>query len=89
MTYGQAFLVLLVSAWLIGESMFLWMTGFMHDPTDRIERAMFYHGLSRAIFAPVMVSCFWMFSTAVLLVQLGFVTGRIHRAERSEANGGQ
>ena len=90
MTYGQAFGGLLVCIWLIGFAMFLWWgLGFIgyENRHDRIVRAMFYHGLSRAIWAPLMVAGFWMCVTMFLHTSWGLVTGRFHRAERSEPHG--
>lgn len=89
-TYGQAVAGLIFSAWLIGGSMFLWWgLGYIDDPQNRIARAMFRIGLSRAIWAPLMVFGFWMSITAILFVVWGFITGRFGRTERSEAHGGQ
>ncbi len=86
-TYGEGFLALMVVSLLIGESMFLWVTGAMHNPADRIERIAFYYSFSRAIFAPLLVGGFWVFLTLFLFVTWGFLTGRFHRIPRSEAHG--
>ena len=87
-TYGDACLGLLVCFWIVGFSMYLWWgAGFVDDRTDRIARLMFDSGLSRSVFAPVLVGSFWMFATLALFIAWGLITGRFHRAERSESHG--
>lgn len=89
-TYGQAIGALVGMVWFVGFTMFLWDgLGFVDDPTNRIARAMFYFGLSRAMFAPVAVFVFWGAVVLILVTIWRLVTGRFHRAERSEAHGGQ
>jgi len=88
-TYSQAFLGLLISAWLIGGSMFLWWgLGSMNDPTNRIVRVMFDYPLTRAITAPVLVIIFWGLSTFVVYILWGLFSGRFHRAPRTETHVG-
>lgn len=87
-TYGQAVGGLLVCVWLIGFTMFLWWgLGPMGDPADRIERLMFYYGLSRAVTAPLMVFGFWMCVTMLLHTIWGLFTGYFHRAVRGDSHG--
>lgn len=89
-TYGQAFGALFACIWLIGWTMFLWHgLGFVDDPHNRIARVMFYHGLSRAIYAPVMVAVFWAAVGAIMYLAWGFITGRFHRATDGATNEGK
>lgn len=90
-TYGKALGALLFSVLLVGESMFLLMTSFLHDPNvyDRVEHVAFYYPLSRAILAPIMVTNFWIFSTVIAVVVWGFITGRFHRATDGATNEGK
>lgn len=88
-TYGQALTALLGSIWFIGFTMFLWWgLGFIDDPINRIARLMFNHGLSRAIYAPIMVFGFWLGVIFILVTIWRLFTGRFHRATEGETTEG-
>lgn len=85
-TYGQAVFALLGSIVLAGFAMFLWGFG---DPSNRIERIMFYYPLSRAVTAPLLVIGFCISVLGVLVTIWRLFTHRFHRATDGATNEGK